>query len=75
MCTLGASGTYTWSGVPDPSSFTSRCLWFLVVGDNGAGVEGSWGLSYPGGTEEGGTAASNVCGMAVKDLSGACGTP
>jgi len=75
VCALGASGTSTWAGVPDPSAYASHFLWFLVVGDNGAGTEGSWGLTYPGGFEEGGTGASNVCGMTVKDLSGTCGTP
>ena len=75
VCALGASGTSTWAGVPDPSTYTSRLLWFLVVGDNGASTEGSWGLTYPAGAEEGGTGASNRCGMAVKDLSGTCGTP
>lgn len=75
MCALGASGTYAWGGVPDPSAYTSRFLWFLVVGDDGAGTEGSWGLTYPGGAEEGGAGASNLCGMTTKDLSGTCGTP
>jgi hypothetical protein len=74
-CTLGTMGTYAWAAVPDPSAYTSRFLWFLVVGDDGASTEGSWGLTYPGGSEEGGTAASGVCGMTVKNLSGICGTP
>lgn len=75
VCALGASGEYTWAGVPDPATYASRFLWFLVVGDNGAGTEGSWGLTYPAGAEEGGTSPSNVCGMTNKDLSGTCGTP
>jgi hypothetical protein len=75
VCTLGTTGTYAWAAIPDPSVYTSRFLWFLVVGDNGAGTEGSWGLTYPGGAEEGGAVASNVCGMITKDLSGTCGTP
>ena len=72
---LGNAGSYAWANVPDPSTYTSRLLWFLVVGDNGVGTEGSWGLTYPGGAEEGDTVASNVCGMTIKDLTGACGTP
>ena len=74
-CGLGTSGTYAWSNVPDPSAYTSRFLWFLVVGDDGQGTEGSWGLTYPEGAEEGGTTASNLCGMTTKDLSGTCGMP
>ncbi len=75
VCALGVSGAYAWEGVPDPSSYSSRFLWFLVVGDDGAGTEGSWGLTYPGGAEEGGAGASNQCGMTTKDLSGSCGLP
>jgi len=45
------------------------------MGDNGASTEGSWGVTYPGGAEEGGASASNQCGMITKDLSGTCGTP
>lgn len=74
-CALGVSGAYAWAGVPDPSSYSSRFLWFLVVGDDGAGTEGSWGLTYPDGAEEGGAGASNQCGMTTKDLSGSCGMP
>ena len=47
-CAIGTSGTYGWTGVPDPGGYSSRFLWFLVVGDNGATTEGSWGL-YLGG--------------------------
>ncbi len=70
-CAIGTSGTYTWNGLPDPTSYTKRFLWFLVVGDNGIGTEGSWGLTSEG-TEEGGTSASSVCSMTTKDLSGTC---
>jgi hypothetical protein len=73
-CAIGTSGTYGWTGVPDPSSYTSRYLWFLVVGDNGGTTEGSWGLTSAG-DERGGTAASAACSMSTKDVSSACGTP
>jgi hypothetical protein len=74
-CTLGTSGSYSWTTIPDPSTYTKRFLWFLVVGDNGSSTEGSWGLTYPGGAEEGGTNYSNVCGMTTKNTSASCGTP
>ncbi len=45
QCAIGATGTYGWTGVPDPSAYTSKYLWYLVVGDNGGTTEGSWGLT------------------------------
>jgi hypothetical protein len=75
-CNLGTSGTYSWTGMPDPSSYASRFLWFLIVGDNGAasGVEGSWGLTSAG-AERGGASASNACSMTTKNTSASCGMP
>jgi hypothetical protein len=74
-CAIGTTGSYSWTSIPDPSSYTKRFLWYLVVGDNASTTEGSWGLTYPGGAEEGGTNFSNVCGMTTKNTSGSCGTP
>ena len=54
QCGIGASGTYGWTGTPDPTTSTKRFIWFLVVGDNGIGTEGSWGLTSAG-AQEGGT--------------------
>jgi hypothetical protein len=73
-CSMGTSGTYSWTSIPDPSTYTSKFLWFLVVGDNGGTTEGSWGLTS-GGAERGGTSASGQCTCTVKDISGSCGTP
>jgi hypothetical protein len=72
-CSLGTSGNYGWTSIPDPSSYTSRFLWFLVVGDNGGTTEGSWGLTS-GGAERGGTNASSQCSCASKNTTGSCGT-
>ena len=71
-CSIGTSGTYTWSSAPSPAA--GAFLWFLVVGDNGSTTEGSWGLTS-GSAEEGGTAASGQCSCAAKNTSGTCGTP
>jgi hypothetical protein len=49
-CDLGTSGTASWTGVPAGN------LWFVVVGDNGGTVEGSWGKRTDG--ERGGSTAS-----------------
>ena len=61
----GISNPETWSGVP------AGDLWFVVVSDNGAGVEGSWGLSS-GGDERNGLTDSGTCGATTKDLTGSC---
>jgi hypothetical protein len=45
-------------------------LWFLLVSDDSASVEGSWGEATAG--ERNGMLASNSCGSTVKDLSAAC---
>jgi len=64
VCHLGASGAATWSAVPAGS------LWFVVVGDNDAVTEGSWGMMTSG--ERGGTLASGRCGLTARDNAGTC---
>ncbi len=73
VCGLGTSGSTTWSGIPSPSSDSKHFLWFLVVGDDGANMEGSWGTTSSG--TERGSGPSNVCGMTVRSTSATCGTP
>jgi hypothetical protein len=63
-CDLGTTGSATWAGVPAGN------LWFVVVGDDDATVEGSWGTD--GGGQRGGTTASGLCGTASRDNSGVC---
>jgi hypothetical protein len=67
-------GNYSWNGTPDPSGDSTGYLWYLIVGDDGAATEGSWGLTSAG-AERGGTSASNVCSMATKNTTGTCSTP
>ena len=64
VCDLGVTGTTSWSGVPAGS------LWFVVVGDNNATIEGSWGTTTLG--ERGGAGVSGQCGMTTRDNSGVC---
>jgi hypothetical protein len=45
-------------------------LWFLLVNDNGEGVESSWGEATAG--ERNGMTASNTCGSTAKELAAAC---
>jgi hypothetical protein len=64
-CNLGTSGTNIWAGVPAGN------VWFVIVGDDDATTEGSWG-TYTGGTQRGGTTVSGQCGMTTRDNSGSC---
>jgi hypothetical protein len=54
----------TWDAVPAGN------LWFLLVGENSAGVEGSWGSSSAG--ERGDPAGSLQCGTIGKLAIGGC---
>ena len=56
-----------WSAVPGGS------IWFVLVGENESGMEGSWGSSSAG--ERGGGAASLECGITLKISSGSCPDP
>jgi subtilisin-like proprotein convertase family protein len=53
-----------WDGVP------AGDLWFVLVSDDGLGVESSWGLASGG--ERNGLADSDTCGSVTKDITGAC---
>ena len=64
-CDLGASGSASWTGVP------AGDLWFVIVGDDDATIEGSWGTTGPG-VQRGGAAPSGFCGTATRDNSGVC---
>jgi hypothetical protein len=65
VCNLGTSGSASWSGVP------AGDLWFVVVSDDGASTEGSWGTDGTG-AQRGGAAPSGQCGMGTRDNSGVC---
>lgn len=69
------SSSYSWSSVPDPSGDSTRFLWFLILGDNGSGTEGSWGTDSLGSERHGAVASGIVsCGTA-KDTGTSCATP
>jgi hypothetical protein len=64
-CSVGTTGSYTWSGVP------AEDLFFLVVGTDGAGTESSWGLdSLP--SERNGMIHSGECSTTSKEISTSC---
>ena len=65
VCSIGASGNFTWNSTPAGSQF------FLVVGTDGAGTESSWGFDSLGG-ERNGLGASGECSTVAKETSGSC---
>ena len=65
FCGPGNTGDTVWAGVPGGD------LWFLVVSDDGATGEGSWGLTSSG-AERAGNTPSGQCGLAGRDNGGSC---
>ena len=65
VCGLGPLGSYDWAGVP------AGDLWFLVVGDDAAAQEGSWGTDGNGAPRNG-ASASGLCGFTTRSNSGLC---
>jgi hypothetical protein len=74
VCGIGNSGSTLWASTPDPATDPSRLLWFLLVGDDGSSLEGSWGVTSSG-SERGGAESSGRCGLGLKDTSGYCAAP
>jgi len=64
-CGIGTSGSFPWAGVPAGN------LWFVVVSDDGAGFEGSWGTDGAG-APLGGSTPSGQCGITARSNSGTC---
>jgi len=64
-CDLGTSGAASWTAVP------AGDLWFVVVGDDNATTEGTWGVDGIGG-QRGGTTASGQCEIATRNNGGIC---
>lgn len=73
-CNIGTASPYTWTGTPTPTD-GSGLIWFLVVSENNANKEGSWG-KYDATHERSGpgtNGASNVCGITDRSVSNTCG--
>lgn len=64
VCGLSTSGTDIWSGAPAGN------LWFLLVSDDAALTEGSWGDSSSG--PRNGIAPSNECLLVARTNAGTC---
>jgi hypothetical protein len=72
-CGLGGSSSFTWSPTPEIADGTGL-LWWLVVVQDGDGVEGSWGA--PAGIERvgpGPEGSSGLCGATTRDVTNTCG--
>ena len=71
-CSIGTSSPYTWAA-PAPTS--GNLLWFLVVAEDNAAKEGSWGrdkaLNERNGPGTNGSSA--VCSVTDKELTDTCG--
>ncbi len=65
VCALGNGGSFTWASPP------SGDLFFVVVSTDGAGAEGSWGLTRTL-AERNGTTPSNECGVTLKNATNYC---
>ncbi len=62
-CNLTNSGTYLWINAPDTSN---DFCWFIIVGNNGSNIEGSWGDNSSGIQRS--TSPSGYCGTSYIDI-------
>jgi hypothetical protein len=65
VCGLGPLGSYDWVGAP------AGDLWFLIVGDDAAAIEGTWGTDGAGAHRAGAT-ASGFCSFTTRSNAGVC---
>ena len=73
QCAITGS-PFTWNAVPAPSDGLGL-LWWLVLANDGATTEGSWGLNSAGTQRTGPMpdGSSGVCGITQKVLTNTCG--
>lgn len=73
-CGVGGS-PFNWVGVPDPATDSSGLLWFLMLANDAATTEGSWGTDSADAERQGPgvDGSSGECGIATKDLGNTCG--
>jgi hypothetical protein len=69
QCGIGITGAYDWT-----SAVPAGNVYFLIVANDGASTEGSWGTDYIGGVHHQirGTTPSNQCGTSAHDNGGTC---
>lgn len=64
-CDLGSQGVVNWTTVPTGN------IWFVVIGDDGEGTEGSWGQDS-GEADRNRSISSGFCGNSLRDNAGTC---
>ena len=70
QCDIGCS-PYNWvSGVPAPAS--GDWVWMLLLADNDASIEGSWGTNSAGTERSNAAGHSGVCSITAKETSNTC---
>lgn len=71
----GIDSAWAWTNSPSPNADPGRLLWFLVIADDAASIEGSWGTDGRGveriGPGAGG--ASGTCGISARSVANSCG--
>ncbi len=76
-CAFGASSPYVWNGSPDPSVFdpAKRLIWLLVLANDNATTEGSWGRNSLAQERNGPglDGCSSQCGILDKSVINTCG--
>ena len=72
-CGIGTRSPFTWTLSPQPAP--GEFLWWVIVADDGASTEGSWGKDVQGGERNGSGigGASGQCANTDKDLTNVCG--
>jgi len=77
-CAIGATSPYLWSGSPDAAVLdpAKKLIWMLVLTNDDATTEGSWGRKSPSQERNGPGAngCSSQCGILDKSLTNTCGT-
>lgn len=77
VCALGASPPYVWSGSPDPAALdpSNKLIWMLVLANDSATTEGSWGRNSLSQERNGPglDGCSNQCGIVDKSVTNTCG--
>jgi hypothetical protein len=75
-CGIGTNQPFQWLESPSPSGDPTGLLWFVMLANDGATTEGSWGTDGAALERSGpGTnGASDRCGMTDKDVSTDCAT-
>jgi hypothetical protein len=72
-CGIGTTSPFAWTASPQPGP--GEFFWWVIVADDGASTEGSWGKDGLGGERNGpgASGASGQCANTDKDLTNVCG--